>query len=79
MTSPVRLVVVGSALTDLRGQVVRGPHTGPGQLHGAAAQHTHTHSVLTRETVRSVALCSVLQALCLPVCVFTCPGGQFEE
>lgn len=30
-----RLVVVGSTLTDLRGQVVRGPHTGAGQLHGA--------------------------------------------
>lgn len=39
----VRLVVVGSTLADLRGQVVRSPNAGPGQLHGAAeTQHTLT-------------------------------------
>lgn len=32
----VRLVVVGSTLTDLWGEVVWRPDTGPGQLHGAA-------------------------------------------
>lgn len=30
----IRLVVIGPILTDLWGEVVRCPNTGPGQLHG---------------------------------------------
>lgn len=64
----VRLVVVGPTLADLGGQVVRRPHTGPGQLHGAAqTQHTLSCEKTTKGTGgsdRPSCVCWILDQIC---------------